>query len=469
MKRILIANRGEIACRIIRAARDLNIETIAVYSDADAGSLHCEMADFAVRVGPGPASESYLDVDAVLGAGLQHEAQGVHPGYGFLSENTAFARAAERHGIRWIGPTPESIEDMGDKHRARSIAHACGVPVLPGSRAFLPGEHADLLELEAVRVGFPLLVKAAGGGGGIGMKRVDAPAALAAAVASTQSQALKAFNDASVYLERFVPRARHIEVQVFGFGDGSAIHLFERDCSVQRRFQKIVEESPAPGLAPDVLDRMLACAVSLTAGQRYRGAGTVEFILDAESQAFYFLEMNTRIQVEHGVTEAVTGRDLVRDQILLAAGMLERTPQAEIRRHGAAIECRVYAENPLKNFLPSPGLLERFVLPSGIDGLRVDTGVREGDSISPFYDPMIAKLIASASTRAQALQRMDEALRSIEIAGIRHNTAFLRQVIGHPTFQAGAVDTNFVDREKQALLARLTEHASGAGSLKATS
>ncbi|WP_198085846.1 acetyl/propionyl/methylcrotonyl-CoA carboxylase subunit alpha [Variovorax sp. E3] len=459
MKRILVANRGEIACRIIRAARELDIQTIAIHSDADADALHCEMADFAVRVGPAAASESYLNVDAVLQAGLQHGAQGVHPGYGFLSENTAFARAAQRHGIAWIGPTPESIEDMGDKHRARSIAHQCAVPVLPGSRAFLPGESAQLLALEGARVGYPLLVKAAGGGGGIGMKRVDSPDGLAAAVSSTQSQALKAFSDASIYLERFVPRARHIEVQVFGYGDGTAVHLFERECSVQRRFQKIVEESPAPNLAPDVLERMLACAVSLTAGQRYRGAGTVEFILDAQSQAFYFLEMNTRIQVEHGVTEAVTGRDLVRDQILLAAGTLERTPQAAIHRHGAAIECRVYAENPLKNFLPSPGLLERFALPAGIDGLRVDTGVRQGDSISPFYDPMIAKIITAAPTRAQALQRMDAALRGIDIAGIRHNTSFLQQVIRHAAFQAGTVDTNFVDREKQTLLAGMSELA----------
>ncbi|AMP03493.1 acetyl-CoA carboxylase biotin carboxylase subunit [Collimonas pratensis] len=470
MNKILIANRGEIACRIIQAARGLGIKTIAVYSDADAGSLHCEMADFAVRVGSAPAGQSYLDMDAVLQAGIQHGAEGVHPGYGFLSENTVFAKAAERNGITWIGPTAESIEDMGDKHRARSIAQACGVPVLPGSRAFLPGENPELLTLEAARVGFPLLVKAAGGGGGIGMKRVDDPAALAAAVISTQSQALKAFNDASIYLERFVPRARHIEVQVFGYGDGTAVHLFERECSVQRRFQKIVEESPAPHLAPEVLDRMFSAALSLTAGQRYRGAGTVEFILDAVSQEFYFLEMNTRIQVEHGVTEAITGWDLVRSQILLAAGTLEKMPQTSIRRNGAAVECRVYAENPAKNFLPSPGLLERFVLPSQVDGLRVDTGVRQGDLITSFYDPMIAKLITWAPTRAGALQRMDTALQSTEISGIRHNTVFLQRVIRHPEFQAGKVDTSFVDREKAALLADLAESARiDAGPLKVAS
>lgn len=459
MNKILIANRGEIACRVIRAARGLGIQTIAVYSDADAGAMHCEMADFAVRIGPAPAAQSYLDTDAVLQAGLQHGAQGVHPGYGFLSENTGFARAAERQGMVWIGPTPESIEEMGDKHRARSIAQMCGVPVLPGSRSFVPGDDPDELIREAERVGFPLLVKAAGGGGGIGMKRVDALASVPGAVASTQSQALKAFNDASIYLERLVPRARHIEVQVFGYGDGTAVHLFERECSVQRRFQKIVEESPAPNLAPDVLARMLASAVSLTAGQKYRGAGTVEFILDADSQEFFFLEMNTRIQVEHGVTECVTGWDLVRSQILLAAGNLPPTPQDAIHRQGAAVECRVYAENPAKNFLPSPGLLERFTLPTQIDGLRVDTGVRQGDSITPYYDPMIAKMITWAPSREEALQRMDAALQATDISGIRHNTGFLQQIMQHDAFRAGNVDTGFVDREKATMLARLNDAA----------
>ncbi|WP_029363834.1 acetyl/propionyl/methylcrotonyl-CoA carboxylase subunit alpha [Herbaspirillum lusitanum] len=452
MKRILVANRGEIACRIIRAAKGLGIETIAVYSDADADSLHCEMADITVRIGAAPAAQSYLNVDAVLEAGLQHGAQGVHPGYGFLSENTAFARAAEKNGIAWIGPTPETIEDMGDKHRARSIAESCGVPVLPGSRAFLPGESVELIVQEAARVGFPLLVKAAGGGGGIGMKLVDDPSALVAAVASTQSQALKTFNDASVYLERYVPRARHIEVQVFGYGDGSVVHLFERECSVQRRFQKIIEESPAPNLPTQVLEKMFAAAVSLSAGQRYRGAGTVEFILDASTDEFFFLEMNTRIQVEHGVTEATTGWDLVQSQILLAAGQLQPISQSAISRTGAAVECRVYAENPQKNFLPSPGPLERYAFPAALDGLRVDTGVRQGDSITPFYDPMIAKIITSGMNRSVALERMQEVLRMTEITGIRHNIDFLLQVLQHPQFVAGMVDTHFVERERQMLL-----------------
>jgi len=456
MRRILIANRGEIACRIIRAARGLGIETVAVYSDADAGALHCQLADVAVRIGPASAAQSYLNAEAVLQAGVLHGADGVHPGYGFLSENTSFARAAEERGMVWVGPATESIENMGDKHRARSIAQACGVPTLPGSRAFLPGEDAALPLCEAERVGYPLLVKAAGGGGGIGMKRVDEPAALQATVASTQALAQKAFSDPAVYLERFVPRARHIEVQVFGYGDGTAVHLFERECSVQRRFQKIVEESPAPHLPQEVLERLTAAAVNLAAGQRYRGAGTVEFIFDARTLEFYFLEMNTRIQVEHGVTEAITGWDLVGSQILLAAGLLEKTPQAAIRRSGAALECRVYAENPAKNFLPSPGLLQRFSLPPQTEGLRIDTGVREGDSITPFYDPMIAKLIAWAPTRDAAVRRMETALMSTDIAGIRHNTAFLQQVMRHPAFQAGTVDTGFVEREKAALLGELS-------------
>ncbi len=449
MRRILVANRGEIACRIIRAAQALGIETVAVYSEADAGALHCQMADVAVPIGPSPAARSYLRAEAVLAAGAAHGADGVHPGYGFLSENTAFAQAAQAAGMRWIGPSVESIENMGDKKRAREIAQSCGVPVLPGSPRFLP-EQLDGLEASAAQVGYPLLVKAAGGGGGIGMKRVDGPATLAATVASTQALALKAFGDGSVYLERYVARARHIEVQVFGYGDGTAVHLFERECSVQRRFQKIIEESPAPGLPAEVLARMSAAAVALAVSQRYSGAGTVEFILDADSGEFFFLEMNTRIQVEHGVTEAVTGWDLVQAQIRLAAGTLARVAQADIRRHGAAIECRLYAENPARHFMPSPGRLECFALPA-MPGLRVDTGVREGDIITPYYDPMIAKLITRGDDREAARLAMLDALAHARIAGIRHNADFLGRVLAHADFRAGRADTGFVAREMAAL------------------
>lgn len=430
----------------------MGIETVAVYSDADKDSKHCEMADIAVHVGPAPAAQSYLNVQAVLDAGAANGADGVHPGYGFLSENTEFARSAEARGMTWIGPSTASIENMGDKNRARTIAEACGVPVLPGSIRFSPDD-LEKLEQEADRVGFPLLVKASGGGGGIGMKRVDAMDALRATVMTTQALAAKAFNDAGVYLERYVPRARHIEIQVFGYGDGTAVHLFERECSIQRRFQKIVEESPAPGLPPDVLARMESAAVALAENQRYSGAGTVEFIVDANTNEFFFLEMNTRIQVEHGVTEAITGWDLVQAQILLAAGRLKRLEQSAIRRRGAALECRLYAENPAKNFMPSPGKLAKFALPEAIDGLRIDTGARTGDSISPFYDPMIAKLISSGSDRAQALAVMAAALGQLKIDGIKHNGEFLSALIQHPEFVAGRVDTGFVQREITNLLA----------------
>jgi 3-methylcrotonyl-CoA carboxylase alpha subunit len=452
MKRILVANRGEIACRIIRAAHGLGIETVAVYSDADAGSKHCEMADIAVHVGPATAAKSYLNVEAVLDAGAANGADGVHPGYGFLSENTAFARAAEERGMTWIGPSTASIENMGDKNRARTIAEQCGVPVLPGSIRFSPDDLSKL-DAEAQRVGFPLLVKASGGGGGIGMKRVDSMDTLLATVSTTQALAAKAFNDPGVYLERYVPRARHIEIQVFGYGDGTAVHLFERECSVQRRFQKIVEESPAPHLPADVLAQMESAAVALTENQRYSGAGTVEFIVDADTNEFFFLEMNTRIQVEHGVTEAITGWDLVQAQILLAAGRLKRLEQSAIRRRGAAVECRLYAENPAKNFMPSPGKLAKFVLPEAVEGLRIDTGVRAGDAISPFYDPMIAKFIAWGNDRTQALSVMSAALAQLQIEGIKHNGAFLSALMEHPEFVAGRMDTGFVQREIASLLA----------------
>ncbi len=454
MKRILIANRGEIACRIIRACKALGIETVAVYSEADAKSLHVELADFAEPIGPAPAAQSYLNGERILEAALRHGADGVHPGYGFLSENTGFARAAEAAGVRWIGPTPESIEAMGDKQRARAVAQAAGVPTLPGSRRFAI-DALDDIEQAAQGVGYPLLVKATGGGGGIGMRRVDAPEQLLAAVAATQALAAKAFKDGTIYLERLVACARHIEIQVFGHGDGTAVHLFERECSVQRRFQKIIEESPAPGLPAPMIERMAAAAVALAAHQRYRGPGTVEFIVDADTLDFYFLEMNTRIQVEHPVTEMVTGWDLVQAQIRLAAGTFSPLTQAQIAQCGAAIECRLYAENPAKNFFPSPGPLEVFRLPLQMAHVRVDTGVREGDQITPFYDPMIAKLIVWGKDREAALARLREALAASRIGGVKNNVGFLAAVAGHADFIAGDVDTGWVERERQGLLAEV--------------
>lgn len=451
MKRILIANRGEIACRIIRAAHALGHQAIAVYSDADDGAMHVRLADRAVRIGPPPATLSYLSQDAILAAATEAEADAVHPGYGFLAENASFARAVIDAGLAWIGPAPESIEEMGDKEHARALAKENGVPVLDGSRRFAEGD-LDGLEAAALAVGYPLLVKAAAGGGGIGMRLVEGPDQLAKVVETTQSLAKRSFGDGSVYLERYIARARHVEIQVFGFGNGDACHFHERDCSTQRRFQKVIEESPSPGLDPAVGTRMAKIACEFAASRNYRGAGTVEFIVDAESQDFFFLEMNTRIQVEHPVTELVCGVDLVEMQIQLAMGNVPKVDQASIVLDGAAIECRLYAENPAKMFLPSPGTLSAFELLEGRDGVRIDTGVRTGDVITPYYDPMIAKIVAWGPTRDEAITRAISALRAIRIEGIATNRDFLIAVLDHPEFRAGNVWTGFIDQHRSALI-----------------
>jgi acetyl/propionyl-CoA carboxylase alpha subunit len=452
MNRVLIANRGEIACRIIRSCRALGLETVAIYSEADASALHVQSADGAEPIGPPAARQSYLNIDAVLAAARAAQADAIHPGYGFLAENPRFAERVIAEGLTWIGPRPKTIEDMGDKERARLLAKAAGVPVLPGSPRFAPGDLSGLDE-EAERVGYPLLVKAACGGGGIGMQRVDEAGRLRPVVESTQSMAERAFGDGTVYLERFIPKARHVEIQVFGFGDGHAVHLFERECSIQRRYQKIIEETPAPELADDARRAMSAAAVALAAQERYRGAGTVEFVVDAETGAFFFLEMNTRIQVEHPVTEMTTGLDLVALQIRLARGEdLSDLTQDRIRPRGSAIECRIYAENPSRMFLPSPGPLEVFRLPEPGDGIRIDAGVREGDRITPHYDPLIAKLICHGADRGEAIERSIAALRASAIEGIHSNLQFLRRVLEHPAFQAGDVHTGFVDAYRPQLM-----------------
>ena len=403
-------------------------------------------------MGGASALDSYLRVDRVLEAARATGADAVHPGYGFLAENADFARAVTAAGLTWVGPTPDSIDDMGDKERARLLARAAGLPVLPGSPRFGPGD-LDGLAQAGDAVGYPLLVKAAAGGGGIGMRRIDRPEDLAAAVQATQGMAQRAFGDGTVYLERFVARARHVEVQVFGFGDGTAIHVHERDCSIQRRFQKIVEESPAPGLPDAVRDAMGAAAVALCRQERYRGAGTVEFVVDASTFEYFFLEMNTRIQVEHPVSEMTTGLDLVAMQLQLAAGReLTVRTQSQVRPQGHAIECRLYAERPAKGFLPSTGTLSVLRLPPADASLRVDSGVREGDSVTHHYDPMIAKLIAHGADRPAAIERMLAALAATEIVGVETNRAFLARVIGHPAFAAGEVTTGFVDAHKAALL-----------------
>ncbi|MCS0504705.1 acetyl-CoA carboxylase biotin carboxylase subunit [Ancylobacter mangrovi] len=452
MKSVLVANRGEIACRVFRSARALGLSTVAIYSDADARAAHVEAADRAVGVGPAPARESYLRVEKVLEAAREAGADAIHPGYGFLSENAEFAQSVLDAGLTWIGPSPHTIRQMGDKQRARQIAAEAGVPVVPGSARFEPGEIEGLAQA-AEAVGYPLLVKAAGGGGGIGMRRVDGPEKLIDVVVATQSMAQKSFNNGAVFLERFVPKARHVEMQVFGFGDGRAIHLFERDCSLQRRFQKVIEEARAPGLPAEVADAMAAAAVRLCEATAYSGAGTVEFIVDAESFEFFFLEMNTRIQVEHPVTEMITGRDLVAMQIELARGTLGFVPQDEVAARGHAIECRLYAEDPAKMFMPSPGPLTTFRPPPGMAHLRVDSGYREGDAVTPFYDPMVAKIVVWGESREVARLRAMDALRAFSIDGIRNNRHFLLACLADDDFAAGDVHTGFIDANRGRLLA----------------
>ncbi len=447
MKKILVANRGEIACRIIRSCRALELQTVAVYSEADANAKHVAEADEAVAIGASAAKESYLVADKVLAAARETGADAVHPGYGFLAENDGFARAVAEAGMIWIGPRPETIADMGDKERARLLAHGAGVPIVPGSPRFMVNDNAGL-EAAGDEVGFPLLVKATAGGGGIGMKRVDAAEDLLSTVEATQSMAEKAFGDGAVYLEKLIEQPRHIEIQVFGFGDGGAVHFYDRECSIQRRFQKIIEESPAPDLASETREAMAAAALALTKQERYRGAGTIEFILAPDGQ-FYFLEMNTRIQVEHPVTEMTTGEDLVGLQLRLARGEeVSKLRQDSIASHGHAIECRIYAENPAKNFLPSPGPLKVFSPPSQGGGIRVDTGVRQGDQVTYFYDPMIAKLVTHGVERDVAIEKMLAALDEFRIEGIVTNIPFLKSLLTHPAYLGGRTHTGFIDEHK---------------------
>ncbi|MEO1191527.1 MAG: biotin carboxylase N-terminal domain-containing protein [Pseudomonadota bacterium] len=451
MKKVLIANRGEIACRVIRACRSLGLECVAVHSEADAGSLHVSLADEAHLLGPAKAAESYLKVDRILEAAKESGADAIHPGYGFLAENADFARAVEAAGLTWVGPSPDTIVDMGDKERARLLAKAAGVPILPGSARFAEGEVGGLAEAGEA-VGYPLLVKASAGGGGIGMRLVENPDDLEKVVTATQGMAGRAFGDGAVFLERYVRRARHVEIQVFGLGDGRAVHFFERECSIQRRFQKIIEESPAPGLPEETRQAMGKAAVDLAAQERYRGAGTVEFVVDGESGEFFFLEMNTRIQVEHPVSEMITGADLVALQLRLAAGAELDLSQEAIQRQGHAIECRLYAENPAKMFLPQPGPLERLVFPEESEGVRIETGVRQGDKITAYYDPMIAKVVCHGVDRDAAIARSLQTLKAIELEGIVTNLAFLIRTLDHPAFRAGESFTGFVDAHKAELI-----------------
>jgi 3-methylcrotonyl-CoA carboxylase alpha subunit len=449
MRKLLIANRGEIACRVARAARALGVATVAVYAEADALALHVAAADEAVAIGPSKPAASYLNVEAILNAARQTNADAVHPGYGFLAENSNFAESVEAAGLIFVGPTPAQIAMMGDKARAREAAKAAGVPVLPASPRIAPGA-LDGLEEAGARIGFPLLVKAVAGGGGIGMRLVAKSEDLRPAVEALQSMAARAFGDGTAYLERYVAAARHVEVQVFGLGDGRAAHLFERECSVQRRFQKILEESPSPGITTETRAAMCAAAEALTARIGYRSAGTIEFVVDDDTGAFFFLEMNTRIQVEHPVTEMITGIDLVQLQLRLSRGENVAPSLARVTARGHAIECRICAENPERMFLPSPGRINRLIWPEA-SGLRIDSGVREGDSVTAFYDSMIAKMIVHGEDRASAIAGMRSALSGVTIDGIVTNVHFLRRLLDHPAFIAGATTTDFIETHRAAL------------------
>jgi acetyl-CoA carboxylase biotin carboxylase subunit len=450
IRRLLIANRGEIAVRIIKACREMAIDSVAVYSEADADAPHVAAADRAVAIGPAPAVESYLSIERVLDAVRTSGADAVHPGYGFLSENAAFAGACEKAGVVFVGPPARAIERMGSKIEARRLAESAGVPVVPGET---PDDQSDAGLRRAIdRVRLPVLVKASAGGGGKGMRVVRDAAEIADAVRAARREAAAAFGDGTLYVERLIDRPRHVEVQIFADSHGHATHVCERECSVQRRHQKVIEESPSPALTPRLRARMAEAAVKAARAADYTNAGTVEFLLDGtgDDARFYFLEMNTRLQVEHGVTEAVAGVDLVHAQILVASGEPLPWREGALVQRGHAIEARVYAEDPAHGFLPQAGRLLLYREPR-IPGIRIDAGVVEGGSVTVHYDPMLAKVIALAETRALAIERLAAALRAYPILGIRTNIPFLLRILEHPRFQAGQIDTGFLDREGAAL------------------
>jgi acetyl-CoA carboxylase biotin carboxylase subunit len=441
-EKILIANRGEIAVRVIRTCRDLGIGTVAVYSDADRGALHVRMADEAYRIGPAPSSESYLLIDKILDVAARSGASAIHPGYGFLAENPEFARAVEASGTTFIGPSADSIALMGSKIESRRAVSSHGVPMVPGTTQAIESEE------EALRVGreigYPVMLKASRGGGGKGMRYVASDREMSSALATTRAEAQGAFGDDAVYIEKFLERPRHIEIQVLVDRHGNAIHLGERECTIQRRHQKVIEECPSPIVDSSLRERMGQAALRVVEAASYFNAGTVEFLLDQERN-FYFLEMNTRLQVEHPVTEAVTGIDLVREQIRIASGAPLELKQSQVVMRGSAIECRVYAEDPDNNFFPSPGRITDLRVPSG-PGIRDDGGVYPGWTVPLDYDPLISKLVAWAPTRPEAIGRMRRAIGEYRIAGIRSNLGFFSEVLEHADFVSGDFDTGFIDR-----------------------
>lgn len=442
-RKVLVANRGEIAVRIMRALRELEIRSVAVYSDADRAALHVRVADEAAHIGPSPSAESYLRMDRILAAAKQHGADAIHPGYGFLSENAAFAQACEEGGIAFIGPAADSIRKMGSKTEARKVAIAAGAPVVPGTEAAV----ADPEEARKVAgsIGYPVLIKAAAGGGGKGMRRVESEAELDGALRDAASEAQRAFNSSEVYIEKLVGRPRHIEIQIIGDTHGSLIHLGERECSIQRRHQKVIEECPSPLMAshPELRHRMGEAALKIARAAGYYNAGTLEFLAD-DAGNFYFLEMNTRLQVEHPVTELVTGLDVVHLQIRIAAGEKMPLHQRDIGWRGSAIECRIYAEDPENNFFPSPGRIKQLDQPSG-PGIRLDSGIYPGWEVPLDYDPLLAKLAVWAESRELAIARMKRALGEYAISGIVTNIGFFKQVLDDEYFRAGELHTGFIE------------------------
>jgi len=446
---VLIANRGEIARRVMRTARRLGLRCVAVYSEADSGAAHVAEADAAYCIGPPPAAESYLRAEAVLEAAKAAGAEAIHPGYGFLSENAAFAEACARAGIVFVGPPAAAIRAMGSKNEAKALMQQAGVPLVPGYHGL--EQTADALVAEAHKVGYPLMIKASAGGGGKGMRVVQRQEDFLEGLQAARREAKSAFGDEKVLLERYLAAPRHIEMQIFRDDHGNAVHLFERDCSSQRRHQKVVEEAPAPGFGAAMRQAMGAAALSAAEAIDYRGAGTVEFLVDGDG--FYFMEMNTRLQVEHPVTEMITGFDLVEWQLRVAAGEALPASQDDILANGHAIEARLYAEDPATGFLPSTGRLLHLAFPEGAEGIRVDSGVRSGDSVSVFYDPMIAKVAAWGPDRTTALSRLQRALARTEVAGVVTNLGFLQAVLSHTRFAAGVVDTAFIDQQRAVLVA----------------
>ncbi|HMB71417.1 MAG TPA: acetyl-CoA carboxylase biotin carboxylase subunit [bacterium] len=449
IRKILVANRGEIAVRIIRACREMGIETVAVHSETDAGQLHVLLADEDVCIGPGPATESYLNMPRIISAAEITNCDAVHPGYGFLAESAKFAEVCAQCNLIFIGPAPETIRGVGDKSVARATMHGAGVPVLPGSDGPVPD--VETAQRVAEEVGYPLLLKASAGGGGRGMRKVLQPSDLANAYAAASGEAQAAFGNGELYIERLALNPRHVEVQVLGDPEGNVVHLFERECSVQRRHQKLIEESPSPALTDET--RAALCEAGVRAGRvlNYQGAGTVEFLLDSSGD-FYFMEMNARIQVEHPVTELVTSRDLVKEQIRVASGLPLSFSQDEVELRGHAIECRVNAEDPSRNFAPSPGTVTNLHLPGG-PGIRVDTHLFSGAQIPPHYDSLVAKILAHGRDRDEAIARMKRALEELSLEGVHTTVPLLLDILVDPAFVSGKYDTGFLERREEQRLA----------------